>query len=98
MPRAPAQVEREQRVITIRLSSTRLDSHAPRAMGQKESRALQTRPHLFQRLRLVCTLAEALPQKERESSPPPEVSQRAREEVRQLTTRESCRPAHAHGR
>lgn len=76
----------------MRLSSTRLGSRAPRAMGQREGRALQTRPHLFQRLRLLCTLAEARPREEGESSPPPEVSERAREEVGRLTTQESCRP------
>lgn len=82
----------------MRLSSTRLDSRAPRAMGRK--RAGPSRPGL------TCSSGcgssapwqRPSPQKERESSPPPEVSERAQEEVRQLTTQESCRPAHAHGR
>lgn len=34
-------------------------STPPRAVGQ-EGRALQTRPHLFQRLQPLCTLAETL--------------------------------------
>ena len=61
-------------------------------------RLSSTRPHLFQRLQPLCTLAETLPRKEMESLPQPEVSERAREEAQQLTTQESCRPAQVRSR